>query len=680
MTMKTLRLALLCAPAALMACGGTNPKNDGGSPAVPAFRGLVADPTLLGFTCVTPGCDNTQTVKVRSTVNRRIAVKTIRLSSPNPEYTIIADQPTPFLLGAAADFRIDVRFAPVTAPRPEAIKVLVDYTDASGDESDTERIDPGELAIPLVKRLVGEARLSAAPPSVNFGVVAVSEFSEEPVRITNSGFGNISLALSPTDAGVRDLRVDVPGDVSLVPDAGVNVGFRFQPTVEKYLKTEVTVRSTTPGVDPLPVAVEGTSWSVPRVTVEPEELTLDLGEVPKGGTETVTLKVANVGGLPLNISSLTVTDPGPDGGSLGRVTATFPDDQTSATLQPLERIDLIVKVTGTTPGFFEGSIIIDSDDPVRNPFELPLKGTITEPNLVTNAPDGGIDWGDVPQGWVVSKTLELRNAGYGAVTVSNITFAGGSSTLLALNNLPSLPLTLNREERAAFDIEFSARAMVSSLPSLSIRVEEPVPHNVNVPLKAVVKTCEQACQIVHGTPDCNSQTHSCGIASCDASWYDNDDEPSTGCECRELDPSGDPGGFCGQARSKGTLSDTGSSASHTGIIHASYDSVGTRTDDVDYIAFFGEDSSSGQLFGDDYDVRINLSTTDPGIFMCITRYETPTAAFGEGCTTNEQCGLRTYRKEGSYGTEDGAMYYIKVYRTASSAPTCNQYTVTMQNN
>ncbi len=678
MTMKTLRLALLCVPAALMACGGANPKNDGGSPAIPAFRGLVADPTLLGFTCVTPGCDNTQTVKVLSTVNRRIAVKTIRLSSANPEYTIIADQPTPFLLGAGADFRIDVRFAPVTAPKPEAIKVLVDYTDASGDESDTERIDPGELEIPLVKRLVGEAKLAAAPPTVNFGVVEVGSFSEKPVRIKNSGFGNISLALSPTDAGVRDLRVDVPGDVSLVPDAGVDVGFRFQPSVEKYLKTNVIVRSTTPGVDPLNVAVEGTSYSVPRVTVEPEELTLDLGEVARGGTSTVTLKVANVGGLPLNISSLTVTDPGPDGGDLGRVAVSFPDDQTTATLQPLERIDMTVTVTGTTPGFIDGNIVIDSDDPIRNPFELPLKGTITEPNLVTNAPDGGLNWGDVPQGWVVAKTLELRNAGYGTVTVSNITFAGGASTLLALNNLPSLPLTLNRDERAAFDIEFSARAMIASLPTLSIRVEEPVPHNVNVPLKAVVKTCEQACQITHGTPDCNSQTHSCGVGSCDTGWYDNDDEPSTGCECRENDPSGDPASFCGSGRNKGTLSDDGSSANHTGIIHASYDANGNRTDDVDWIGFFGQDNS--QVFSEDYDVRINLSTTDPGIFMCVVRSNSGASfTFGEGCTNNEQCGIRTYRYDGSYGSEDGAMYYVKIYRAASTAPTCNQYTVTMQN-
>lgn len=656
--MTTLRRALTAAAlATLAACGGTNP-NEPMQPVVPEFRGLLATPRQLAFTCVVPGCDSSLSTRISSTVNRRVAIKRIVLSDPNAEYTITSDQPAPFILGAASEFNVDVRFAPVSAPRSESLKLLITYTDASAEEG-PDRIEPGELQIPLVKRLVGEPLLAATPEKVNFGVVAVDARRERPVTVKNVGFGNIALQLDAIDdAGIRDLRVDVPSDVALVPDAGLEVAFVFLPTTEKYLKGRVTLRSPTPGVDPVDVDVEGTSFTNPRIALEPEETALEFGEIVKGTQQVVTVRVANVGGGQLDISSLSAVDPS------GRVKVSFPDLMTSASLQPLQRINVEVEIDGTTPGVIDVPLRLESNDPVRPMLEIPIRAVITEPQLATDVML--IDWGTVPQGWVVPKAVELKNTGYGTLTIKAISFVGGQASVFTLGNLPALPYTLARDERVAFDVELRAQAAANFTAAISIESDDPQNQFREVQLKANVGSCAASCPIINGTASC-AASGVCEIGACNTGWYDTNLSAADGCECREVGT--DPSNFCSMGVNKGTLADNGSNANHTGIIHSA--------DDEDYILFYAQDNS--QVFSEDFDVNINLTSSDPGITMCVSRYDTGTSVNECYADSNKTCGIRSLRRDGSYGREDGAMFYIKVYRTASSTPSCTPYTVTMRN-
>lgn len=639
------------------ACSGKNP-NQPESPVVPEFRGLLATPAQLAFTCVVPGCDSTLSVKVTSTVTRRVAIKRIVLSDENGEYTITADQPAPFILGAAAEFNVDVRFAPVSAPKSESLKLLVTYTDASAEEG-PDRIEPGELQIPLVKRLVGEPVLVANPGKLSFGVVAVGSRKEQPVKVKNVGFGNIALQLNAiADAGIRDLRVDVPSDIALVPDAGLDVPFVFTPNTEKYLRGTVTLRSPTPGVSPVQVQVEGTSFTQGRIALEPEETSLEFGEIVKGTQQTVTVRVANVGGTTLDITSLTVMDPG------NRVKAAFPDLMTSASLAPLQRIEVKVEIDGRVPGVIDVPLHIESNDPVRPSLDIPIRAVITEPKIATDL--ALIDWGSVPQGWVVPKAVELKNIGYGTLTIKAVTFVGGQAAVFTLGNLPALPYTLQRDERVAFDVELRAQAVANFTASISIESDDPLNQFHEVQLKANVGSCASSCPITNGTPSC-AASGVCTIGTCNTGWYDTNLSAADGCECREIGT--DPGGFCSTGVNKGTLADNGSNANHTGLI--------PTADDEDYIYFYAKDES--QFFGEDFDVNINLSSSDPGITMCVSRYDTGNSVNECYPDSNKVCGIRSLRRDGTYGSEDGAMFYIKVYRTASTTPTCTPYTVTMRN-
>lgn len=654
---KTIRLGATVTALVLAACTGNTPNNPMPTgPVVPAFRGLLATPRQLAYTCVVPGCDTTLTVKVTSNVNRRVAIKRIVLSKPNDEYTISTPEAAPFILGAASDFGIEVRFAARSAPRSEAIDLLVTYTDASAEES-PDRVEAGELRIPLIKRLVGEPQLAATPHTVTFGVVPVTQRKSVDVKVSNEGFGNIALEVDRADSGVAELQIGLPTNAALVPDASVAVPFVFAPQTEAYLKAEVELASSTPGVDPVYVEVEGTSHTWPRIALEPEETALEFGEIPKGMRRQVSVKLANLGGRTLNISSLSAMDP------TGRVTVTFAGGMTSATLDPLQRLSLTVDVNGTTPGMIDVPLRVLSDDPTRGMLEIPIRAVITEPKL--QASPTTIDYGTAPMGWVVSREIELKNVGYGALTLKHITFIGGTSNLFTLKNLPPLPTTIDRNARVAFEVEFRSQAGASFQGAVSIETDDPMNPFSEVALKAVGGSCAAGCPITNGTPSCAGGT--CSIGSCNTGWYDTDLSASNGCECREIGT--DPGGFCSTGVDKGTLADNGSSANHTGII--------SSADDEDYLRFFGEDNS--QVFSENYDVNITLSSGDPNIFMCVSRYDTATSVNECYPDSNKTCGIKSYRRDGSYGREDGAMYYIKVYRTQGSAPTCTPYTVYMRN-
>jgi hypothetical protein len=158
------------------------------------------------------------------------------------------------------------------------------------------------------------------------------------------------------------------------------------------------------------------------------------------------------------------------------------------------------------------------------------------------------------------------------------------------------------------------------------------------------------------------------VGTCNAGWHDVDKLSSTGCEC--ADPATDPGEFCMDSVYIGGLKDTsGDQANFTGII--------PETTDVDLIRFYAIDGNN--FFSDDFDVKISLSSNDPGIQMCV--YRNKTGSHQVDCFFSEEVcpGNRYYQKGGSLGTSDDADFIVKVTRLVSSAPSCTPYTVFASN-
>ncbi|MCA2979622.1 MAG: choice-of-anchor D domain-containing protein [Myxococcaceae bacterium] len=653
--MTTSRLPLLLL--ALAGCSSRPPEPPAMGNGIGPFRGLRAVPRQLAFTCVTPGCDTTLVLKVASTVNRRVAIKRVIFSKASAEYSLVPSQPAPFILGAAGEFTIDVRYTPESAPAADDLKVLVTYTDASPDEQDPDRLEPAELEVPIVRRLVGEPALALSPPKLTFGLVPAGTTKELPVTVRNAGFGNIALALDQVDAGHPWVAVSLPPLTALVPDAGVTVPVRFSPLTRGYYRGDVVLGSSTPAVGAVALEVEGTSFVDGVIALEPEERAIDFGDVSRRQRRTVTMQLANLGGQALFVSSVTVRDPS------NNVRASLPNAMQSATLPSLSRLPVTIELDAATPGQVDAMLVIASTDVARPSLEVPVRGTVTEPRLAV-AP-AMLAFGSVPLGWQVARPVELRNVGFGALTVRRLTFVGGTSNLYALKNAPALPATIAAGGRAVVEVEFRADTMATFGGELSIESDDAVNTITTVPLSATGASCSQGCMVANATPSC--MNGACGIASCNAGYHNTDGLLSNGCECQELGM--DPAGFCSMGVYKGVLRDTSNaSAQHTGMI--------PTPDDVDWVSFYAEDANN--LFGDDFDVRITLTASDPNIVMCV--YRQRSSARQGLCSMNEAtCDVRSYRRDGSLGTDDGADFDIKVYRRANSAPTCTTYALSMQN-
>jgi hypothetical protein len=350
--------------------------------------------------------------------------------------------------------------------------------------------------------------------------------------------------------------------------------------------------------------------------------------------------------------------------SSGAVKVTAPSAAAPMTLRPLQRIPLTIAVTGNAGGDVDATLAFDSDGQ-GGLQSLRVKGTITDPKVVVSPK--AIDMGTVPVGWVVTRTVEVKNVGSGPLVLKALTLVGGSSTLFTLSRVPTLPYTLERDARVTFDVEFRAETAATFNASVSVETNDKATAFSEVTFKATVGTCQLSCPIANGTPNC-MMSGKCSVGTCNAGWHDVDKLSSTGCEC--ADPAPDPGEFCMDSVYLGGLKDTdGNQANFTGII--------SDTSDVDLIRFYAIDGNN--FFSDDFNVKVSLSSNDPAIQMCV--YRNKTGSHQVDCFFSEEVcpGNRYYEKDGSLGSSDDADFIVKVTRLVSSAPSCTPYTVFASN-
>lgn len=626
--------------------------------------GLEAAPSQLAFTCVNLGCDETKVVRVTVTGDRRVAVKRLVLTGlATADFSLTPSEKPPFILGPGASFELDVRYSPTGAPVAGTVAISVAYTDASPEES-SSRLPAGELLVPLVRRLVGEPALVIAPSPLRFGVVPAGTRKTLDLSLSNGGFGNVALDIGGVDAGSSGLEVVLPPVRSMTADAGITAKITWGPKTGAYFQAELEVEVSTPRVPSARVFVDGTSLTTPLLAMTPAGL-LDFGEVAKGRSRRLPFDVMNQGGADLNITRIVVVDPlgvlrlwraNGEGVAL--------DGGASMVVAPVQREGLELELTGSVAGELNGSLRLTSNDPAAAVTVVPLRGTVTQPKVSVSPLT--LDFGVVPQGWVVTKPIEVRNVGFGTLTVKSVGFVGGASSLYSLVNVPALPLQLSRDQRVALELQFRAETVATFKASVSVETDDDQNVFAELAATARVGTCDESCPITNGSAACSGGV--CAIGACNASWFDTDGVSSNGCECHDL--TADPGEFCADSTDIGTLRDKDKAQrSFTGLLPAA--------NDVDVLRFFAEDAS--QLFGDDYQVRVRLESSDPGIGLCLYRHDT--ASHQSECYfDNVECPAnRTYKRDGTAVKEDGAEFIVKVIRLASTAPTCTTYTVFMSN-
>lgn len=660
--MKRLLTLRLAARFACLLLGACTVDSEGKVVYEPPPPGIAARPRWLTFSCVTPGCEQKLTAVIHVEGTRDIAIKRVVLSDHDrTDFTVEPSRKPPFILKALETFEVAAQYKPTGDPRLGDVDVLVTFTDASVSETD-DRIPPGEITIPLVRRLVGEAALSVSAEELNFGPVFVTARKSLPLEIENKGFGNVGLVIESAVSDVPEMKVEALPPNALLPNEKFQLMVSYVPIDERFTEGELTIKSAEAAAPPAKVKLIGTSIGHADVAVVPED-GIDLGQVAVGMTTRAPVSITNRGAEALRIRRLEVTG-APAGATLNLVLPRG-TPTSSITLMPLAKLEGQLELTGRMSGEVMARLRIDSSDPIDPVLNVPISGLITEPNI--SVAPGMIGFGNVPRGWSLVKPIEVTNTGYGDLVLSGVTMILGSSELFTLRTVPRLPATLRHGQRIGLEVEFRSEAEASFTGTLSIDTNDPDSPFVEVPLSAAGASCDRGCPIANGTPSCTMGV--CAIASCDEGFHDSDGQASNGCECREV--GRDAGAFCMDGIYAGSLSDEGNGrATYTGII--------PTEDDVDMIRFHAKDEGF-DVFDDAFDVRVRLESADPNITFCIYRHRT--GDHDQACfLEDERCpGDRQYRRDGDPFTNDGADFIIKVTRRAGGTPSCTPYTLFMSN-
>ena len=625
----------------------------------PGDPGLVSAPEWLTFTCLEPGCRDVLTATVAVEGSRSIAVKRLVLSDESRrDFTVVPTRAPPFVLSPRQTFEVEVTHAPTGDPRLGDVDLLIAYTDAA-PESDPDRIPAGELAIPLMRRLVGEPMLSVEPNALNFGAVPPNSERRIPLVLRNTGTGNAGLVIAGiTSDAPADLSIDrVPRD-SLLPMQETTIEAIYAPTEARFIQGFITVTPVGGAARAVSVPFIGTSITEPNASVTPSD-GVDFGDVPVGASSEATFTLTNGGGQALRVQDVRVVP----NGLQDILTIESSLLEGPATVAPLNSVDVNLSLLSTITGPIDGQIIIRTNDPTSLEARIPVRALVTRPEIQI-AP-ANIDFGLVPQGWTQVQPLEISNPGYGDLVITNLGFVLGSSDLFTLRSMPSLPIRLSHDQRIGLEIEFRAEAEASFNATLSIDSNDANMPFIEVNVGAEGASCEAGCPIANGQPTCAGGM--CGIAQCNENWYDVDGDPSTGCECPEI--GADPGGFCADSTYLGRFNDNGSQATFQGIL--------PEDSDRDVVRFFAYDE--GGFLSDAFDVRVTLETSDPGIEICVYRHQTD-SHLNECFFENEVCPLDgEYRRDGSLGRDDSGDYIIRVTRDPSSPGTCAPYTLFIRN-
>lgn len=215
----------------------------------------------------------------------------------------------------------------------------------------------------------------------------------------------------------------------------------------------------------------------PRIDVMPASLAF--GSVAVGQSKDLQLTVRNTGSAPLNIASITSSDP--------QFTISLPT--TTFALPANGSININVRFAPTTAGAKTGTLSINSNDPSRPRVDVAMTGTGLAPAI--DVSPAGLNFGQVRLAETKDLVLTIRNTGAAPLRISSITSSNPQFSVTqfierpsgALRNLPlSIAPNTSVEVTVRFRPSFVAASVGALSGVLSINSNDPNRPRVDVPL------------------------------------------------------------------------------------------------------------------------------------------------------------------------------------------------------
>ena len=377
--------------------------------------------------------------------------------------------------------------------------------------------------------------LTATPESLDFGLVFLGQSETLDFTIENtgnvpvpikeidvvSGFGNAFTVTNEADWEETLLGVDESKTLSILYSP-----FSGGATTTEQDATFIFVVDANddfPATDHPAVSVTGHTQWTPTAAVYDESLgtrldsngeaSLDLGEVPLGTTATQTFRLRNLGIGNLSIVEACFLDPISETCSSQDSFANFtfspvgtPPDIASNTDQQyvVNFTPTSINLQGNALQSVGATLRLLTSDPVTPALKVNLSALPTNPTYSQN-PDF-YDFGGVyPSQVATSSNLEIGNTGYGAMTITGISFSGGSSEDFSIPNF-SFPAVLHHNESLSFEVTYVPDGLNADTASLIVDYE------TNGSYQSVITISGEGVDCINGYRDING-------------------DPQDGCEC-----------------------------------------------------------------------------------------------------------------------------------------------------
>lgn len=355
----------------------------------------------------------------------------------------------------------------------------------SGGDSDGDRDGGGDQNQPEAQLvLAGDVIIhqdqQGKTYEINFGSVSFGTPVDADLVIRNVGEADLVVSvvtITDDPNGEFGITPEVPPDLVIEPGGETTLQVTYTAADALTDRAVARVFSNDPDEGQIDINLVSEFKGEARLHVEP--MVLDYGAVALGQPQEKVLSLSNqgTGNAVLRIDSV---EPEP---SLAAAYGLQFEDAggTSLSLPAyLNRGDaLTARVTFLAPsrGSFAGNLVITSSDETSGVVTVALQASCGLPAIEVEPQS--IDFGGVATGESTSQTVTVRNNGVGALTVTTIELAAGSSPDFFLENLPAplptQPLAVDPQTEISFNVRYAPLEVANDMGSVLIGHDDPEP-------------------------------------------------------------------------------------------------------------------------------------------------------------------------------------------------------------
>ncbi len=370
--------------------------------------------------------------------------------------------PGPFSIGGnplldlapGASHALSIAYAPTEADAHQATLTI---------HSDDP--DQSSFEVSLQGTGVGVPEISVEPNTLDFGTIPLGQSAERALVVRN--VGNADLVILEIEVSTGEFELDGEMSFMLGPDALRTVGIHYQPTAPGAQQATLTIRSNDPDRPLWTVVLRAACVGIPSIDVDVADL--DFGSVVVGTLAQMSLTVRNAGTADLTVSAIQCDDP-----------SFYVEGPTSFQLSPSAEHGLTVIFAPSSPGSKAVDLEIECDDPDRPTLTIGLLANAIGIPLITVEPTH-LEWGTIPLGQLVQRSVALRNPGSADLLVSaiecdNPAFSVSGATIFALAPRATKVLTVafNADAMGLFDATLTIQSNAEGNAAVAVTLSASV--------------------------------------------------------------------------------------------------------------------------------------------------------------------------------------------------------------